>query len=239
MSDQENSGVEPHEEEQLSLLTMDERVAREVNLVWGRHSLVTTEGGKDVLAIAELIYPTISNAIVEAPADRTKVGITPTQLMAQFFADVPGPAEWTDYDEEDAEFRERVYAAVKAEVFRVLSVQPNGPIQSRLGANGGLVLCRMPKKRGREELAYVTRNRKCIDEDNNAPAMTAAHNAMNRAAALTALSVDRVPEHGKWFERQHKTGIKLAVEGGQATIRRALEAASNDLDDDVDEAGDE
>jgi hypothetical protein len=225
------------ETEQLDLLTMEDRVKREVAVIFGRHQLVTQEGRTDTIAIADLIYPTISKAVVEIPGDRTNVGITPTRLVEQFFGEVPGPSNWADYDEGDAEFHEKVYNEVKREVFRVLSVNPDGPVQMRLGANGGMVLCRTKKAGGREEMAYVTRNRKCIDEDNNSPAVKAAHRAMDKAAALTALSVDRVPEHGRWFERQHKAGINQAIESGRTKIRAALEASNDDTGDENDDEG--
>src|SRR5262245_41644915 len=155
------------EYEQESLLTLQDRVASEVLVILGRHNLVTAEGGKDQVAIAEMIYPIVSRAVAETPGDRANVGVTPTQLVEKFFPELPGPAKWAEYDDDDAEFHEEVYKRVKAELFRVLNVQPEGLVQARLGTNGGLVLCRTAKKGGREEIAYVTRNRKCIEEDNN------------------------------------------------------------------------
>jgi hypothetical protein len=232
MSDVEHNG----DEQQMSMLTTEERITTEVLTILGRHGLVTPEGTKDVTAVADMVYPTISKAVADTPADRAKVGVTPTALMAQFFADVPGPATWAEYDEEDAEFHEAVYRRLKGEIFRVLSVDPDGPVQSQLGANGGLVLCRMKGKQGREELAYVTRHRKAIDEDNNAPAVAAANRALAKAAARTALAVERVPEHGKWFNRQYSTGTKEGIEAGKNKILGALEAAeTHDYDDPGDE----
>jgi hypothetical protein len=229
LSEQEyTGGGEPQEPEQLSLLAMEDRVKREVSVIFGRHELVTPEGSTDLIAIADMIYPTISRAVVQNPGDRAKVGVTPTHLMEQFFSEVPGPAEWAEYDEEDKEFHEAVYKKVKSEIFRVLSVHPDGLVQVRLGNNGGMVLCLTPQKGGRERMAYVTRNRKCIDEDNNTPAVKAAQRAMDRAAALTALAVDRVPEHAKWFNSQYNAGIKQGIESGQNKVRAALEASSDE-----------
>jgi hypothetical protein len=218
--------------EQLDLLSDEERVNREVKVILGRHHLLTTEGSHSLTAIADLVYPTISQAVVESPGDRTKVGITPTHLMEQFFEDVPGPANWAEYEDEDeAWFHERVYKAIKGEVLRVLSIQPDGLVQSRLGTNGGLVLCRTPaRKGGREEVAYVTRHRKCIDEDNNTPAVKKAQNAMAKAAGLTAMSVERVPEHGRWFHSQYNAGMKEAIESGKNKIQAALEASTEPED---------
>jgi hypothetical protein len=222
-------------EEQQDSLALDEQVNREVLVVLGRHELVTEEGIADRVAIAEMIYPTISKAVAETPGDRATVGITPTHLVEQFFPEVPGPAKWAEYDEDEAEFHEKVYKRVKGEVFRVLSIQPDGLVQARLGTNGGLVLCRTPKKGGREEMAYVTRNRKCIEEDNNTPAIKAAQRAMNKAASLSALAVDRVPEHGKFFERIYSSGMREGIETGRNKVKAALEASTGADEDTGDE----
>jgi hypothetical protein len=217
--------------EQLELLpTVKERAKLEAWAVLNRHGLISQEGKIDVFAIADLVYPTISKAVVDAPGDRANVGVTPTQLVAEHFPEVPGPQHWTEH--EDPEFQEELYKEMKSNVFRVLSVQPDGLVQMRLGTNGGLVLCRTASRGGREEMAYVTRNRKCIDEDNNGPALKKAHLAMERAAALSALSIDRVPEHGKWFERQYNSGVKQAVDAGKTKIRGALTAGADDVFDD-------
>jgi hypothetical protein len=224
--------------EQPDLLTPKERVDREVAVIFGRHGLVTPEGTVDRVATADLIYPTVSQAVAETPGDRAKVGITPTHLMEQFFPEVPGPSQWAEYDEKDAAFHEDVYKRVKGEVFRVLSVQPDGLVQARLGLNGGLVLCRTPKKGGREEMAYVTRHRKCIEEDNNTPAIKTAQRAMDKAAALSALAADRVPEHGKWFGNIYNRGMREGIDAGKNKVKAALDAATNGDDETGDETND-
>lgn len=232
MSDQQQQ--EQHSGEQQE---MADRVKREVSVVFGRHQLVTQEGGTDLHAIADMVYPIVSKAVAQAPGDRAKVGVTPTRLVEQFFPELPGPAEWAEYDEEDAELHETVYKKVKSEVFRVLSTNPDGLVQERLGMNGGMVLCRTPKKGGREEMAYVTRHRVCIEEDNNTPAAKAAQKAMDKAAALTALAANRVPEHGKWFESRRRSLMKEGIEAGNNKVRAALETHAGG-DSDV-ELGDE
>jgi hypothetical protein len=238
VSDQQEHADEfepaPEQHEQLSLLTKEERVKREVAIIFGRHQLVNRDtGGIDFVAVADTIYPVISAAVVENPGDRAKVGITPTHLVDEFFADVPGPAAWAEYGELDSDeykFHEEVYKQVKREVFRVLSINPDGLVQSRLGANGGTVLCRMKGTGGREEIAYVTRNRKCINDDNNAPAIKAANAALRKAAALAALAIERVSEHKAWFATQYRTGAKETLDGGNNMIRAALDGTT-DLDD--------
>ena len=237
MSDQYTGGEQPQQDNgQIDdLLTLEDRVKREVAVIFGSHQLVTQEGGIDSIAVADLVYPVVSKAIAQTPGDRAKVGVTPTHLMEQFFPDVPGPADWASYDEDDAEFHEAVYSRVKSEVFRVLSTQPNGLVQMRLGANGGMVLCRTRATKGREVMAYVTRNRACINDDNNTPAMKAAKAAQAKADALAAMSIERVPEHAKWFAARLNTGRKELDDASKHTVKAALEMVTGDVEGDVDD----
>lgn len=209
-----------------------------MGVIFGRHQLVTKEGSIDPIAVADMIYPVVSKAIAEVPGDRAKVGITPTHLVEQFFPDVPGPSDWAEYNnEEERQFHEKVYDGVKREVFRVLSINPDGLVQARLGTNGGMVLCRTKATKGREVTAYVTRNRTCINDDNNTPAMKAAKAAQAKADALAALSINRVPEHAKWFEARLNSGRKELVDTSKNTVKAALEMVNGDIDiaDDGDE----
>jgi len=222
MSDQFISGEEP--------LPVAQRVSLGVAEVWGRHGLVTREGRVDPHAIADLVYPTIKAAVVTKPSERAKVGVSKAHLMESFFPDVPTPL-MSDEDEsaEDREVREAVYKKISDEVFRVLSPDPQtGLIQARLASNGGMVLCRTSPKGLGHQLVYVTRDRKCINEDNGMPALRKVQLAIEHAAALTALAVDRVPDEGKWFNRQYNNGVRNARLAGEATVRAALEAGSDD-----------
>lgn len=206
--------------------TLKARVAREVAVTFGRHNLITEDGRKDDHAIAEMLFPVVSAAVVNTPADRAKVGVTPEQIMEQFFAELPNRAAWAEFDGEEAEFHEAVYRKVQDEMFRVLSPQPSGLVQSMLGANGGMMLCVMVARGGASKRAYVTRNRKCINDDALAPALRRARTQMDNVAALASLAIDRVPEHGKWFEHESRTNLRLGLESATSTIKGALEAST-------------
>jgi hypothetical protein len=215
-------------------LTLDERVKFETLAVFARRAMVSDSGSIDQDKVADEVQQTVVAALAEVEADRTKIGVTPTFLMERHFPEVPKRSEVQSDDEEELDFIDAVYGSVKREVFRVLNIAPEGPIQSRLADNGdGLVLCRHKGKRGTEERAYVTRNRKCIHEDNNAPAIKAVERAVAKAAALTGLSVERVPESGTWFQRRYSTEMKQITDSGQNTIRAAIEMTT-DGDDPVD-----
>jgi len=209
-------------------LTWDERVKIETLAVFARRAMVSDLGSVDQDRIADEVESTVVGALVQVEADRTKVGVTPTSLMERHFPEVPKRSEVESDDDEELDFVDAVYGGVKREVFRVLNIAPEGPIQSRLANNGdGLVLCRHKGKRGTEERAYVTRNRKCIQEDNNAPAIKAVERAVAKAAALAGLSIERVPEHGTWFQRRYNSEMKQITEAGQNTIRGAIEMTTD------------
>jgi hypothetical protein len=210
-------------------LTWAERVKLEKLAIFARRDMVTDTGTIDQHKVADKIEPTIFAAIVKVEADRSKVGIPPTRLMADHFSEVLRKDQAETDDEEELAFIGDVYGAVKDEVFRVLNIAPDAPIQSRLAANGsGLVLCRMKGTRGAEEVAYVTRNRKCIDQDNNQPALKAVAKAIAKAEALTGMSMERVPEHGRWFKRQYSTVIRQSIDGADERLQLRLEMTTDD-----------
>jgi hypothetical protein len=220
-------------------LTFLQRVNLEALAIFAKRDMVA-DGAIDPYAIADEIEPTILEAIAEKEADRTKVGVTPTHLMEKHFSEVPKKSDVETDDEDVLEMVDAVYGKVKEQVFRVLNIMPDGIIQSRLATNGGsYTLCRMKGKRGAEELAYVTRNRKLMHIDNNDPAYRKVELAMKRASALTGLSIERVPEHGKWFQRQHKRAMQLSLDASNDVVIAALDAGDDQPADGPVEDGDE
>jgi len=220
-----------HSQDDAPDFTFEERVKYEKLAIFARRDMVTDTGTIDQHLVADEIEPTIVGAVVNVEGDRTKVGITPTKLMEDHFSEVPRKEQVETDDEDELEFVDAVYGAVKREVFRVLNIAPDGPIQSRLANSGsGLVLCRMKGTRGAEEVAYVTRNRKCIDQDNNQPAFAAVDRAIAKAAALTGMSIERVPEHGGWFKRQYSTAMRQSLGSGDNHVQLALDVSTDDGD---------
>jgi hypothetical protein len=220
-------------------LTLGERADLEVFGIFQRRGMIT-DGSVDLYAIADEIEPTILAAIVEVEKDRSKVGITPTRTMELHFSEVPKRSEVDSTDVELMELTDLVYGKVKAQAFRCLNVMPDGPIQQRLAENGGgMVLCRMKGKRGQEEVAYITRNRKCIHQDNNGPALHRAELAMQRASRLTDLSIDRVPEHGKWFRNNQRRTLQASLKAADDSAIAALNSGEEPDDASPDEDGDE
>jgi hypothetical protein len=223
-SPQEQQGAEGQPEKVLSI---EDRASLEKLSIFAKRSMLGVDGKIDQYKVADEIEPTILGALVKLEADRTKVGVTPTRLMEVHFPEVPKRSEVQSDDEEVLELADRVYGGVKGEVFRVLNILPNGPIQQRLSNNGnGLVLCRMKGRKGAEEVAYVTRNRKCINTDNNQPALRAANTAIEKAAILTGMSIERVPEHGKFFRGAYKLSMNKGIGAGADVVQAALEAGN-------------
>jgi hypothetical protein len=227
LSDQPSAGNGGYPQDDALALSWRERVSNAKLAIFANREMVT-DGKIDQYKVADEIEPTVVGAIVKLEGERTKIGVTPTRLMEDHFSEVPRKEQVDGDDEDELDFIDAVYGATKLEVFRVLNITPDGPIQSRLATNGsGLVLCRMKGKRGAEEVAYVTRNRKCIDQDNNQPALTAVDKAIAKAAALTGMSVERVPEHGKWFKTQYRTATRRSLDAGDSRVQLALDVSTD------------
>jgi hypothetical protein len=208
-------------------LSIDDRAKLETLAIFARREMITVDGKVDRWKVADEIEPTIVQAVVNVEKDRTRVGVTPTRVMEVHFPEVPKRSEVESDDEEVLQLADLVYADVKREVFRCLGIMPDAPIQSRLANNGdGLVLCRLPKSQGAEERAYVTRNKRCINLDNNLPAYKAVQAAEKKAAALTGMSIERVPESGKWFRSQYKAAMKEGLDAADSTVQLALDVGS-------------
>jgi hypothetical protein len=229
MSDPTQSSA-PNAQNGQQELSFEERRDLQVLSIFAARDMVV-DGSVDQNAVADEVEPTVLAATADVEADRSKKGVSPSKLMALHFKEVPKRSDVESDDPEVLDMIDAVYGKVKAEVFRVLNIMPDGPIQSRLATNGdGLVLCRMKGKRGAEEVAYVTRNRKLINADNLTPAYHRVDLALARAAALTGMSVERVPEHGMWFHRQHKRAINLSVDKGNDVVMAALDAGDQPAD---------
>jgi hypothetical protein len=214
------------QDEQPELLTLDQRVKREVLAIFGRHDRLTPDGRVDLQAIADDLYPVVKTAVVDAPKDRFKHGISKIALMERFYPEVPTLE--AAIDEPDPDLARGTFNEVKNTLWKVCSTDESGAIQAELSANGGYVLCQHgPRDRA---VVYVTRNRKCIQEDLHSPAVKAAIRAELKAAALTALAIDRVPEAGAWFASQYKRAMKDRVDSGSAIVKGAI-AANSEVDD--------
>lgn len=234
MTDPEGTAEQPEtqgdaENGQYELLTIEDRANLNKLAIFANRNMVSVTGAIDQWKVADEIEPTILQAIVTAEKERSRKGVPPTRLMEIHFPEVPKRSEVQSDDEDVLAEADATYGKVKDEVFRVLNVMPNGPIQSRLAENGdGLVLCRMKGVRGAEEVAYVTRNKKCIDLDNNQPAYKAAQRAQAKADKLTGMSMERVPEAAKFFRSKHNTSLKQINGASTDVIQAALEAATEE-----------
>lgn len=223
----ETGGSMPLEGQVEDLPELKERVDREAAITFGRHDLVNSDGSRDTDRIAAMLLPYVSAATVEKPSERDSVGFTGDDVMAHFFPEVVGPSAWTEQD--DPEFAEGVYRSVQASVMRVLSTEADGKVQQLLnGGENGLVLCQQPARNGAPRRFYVTRDKRCIHDDATAPAMDKVRKAMRRAAALTALAIARVPEHGRYFASDHQSTTKTLMVTASDTVRGALEASTAD-----------
>lgn len=231
MSDQVEEGGAQAPKGSNGALSLGERAELEKLAIFARREMVTDDK-IDPWKVADEIEPTILQAVVEAERDRSKVGVSPTRFMDIHFPEVQKRSDVEVEDPDVLDLVDAVYSRCKNEVFRVLSIMPNGPIQSRLANNGdGYVLCRMKGRKGAEEVAYITRNKKCIDADNNGPAYHAVNLAIAKAAALTGMSIERIQEHGKWFRGQYTARLAEGLTAGKNTVQAALDGPTEDGDE--------
>jgi len=211
---------------------LEERIATAIMVAWGRHGYLTEDREADLLQVTDLIYELVSKAEATKKVERAKVGITRRALMEAVFPKVVGPEGWAD--EDDPEVAEGVYKALDSTCWRLTNTSPNGPIQSRLNSDNGLVLCRTKVNPHRTDAVYVTRDLGCLLEDMIKPQRDNQKKRADRDAAFTAMLIERVPEHGTRFNRELVGGLRTALDSAKAIVAGALEASQFDTDDDDD-----
>jgi hypothetical protein len=227
-------GEQPQEEQPP---TLKERIESAAYVAYGQHDLVTKDGEPDQEALIQQVFDIVSVAVVERPSERAKNGVSRASFMDQIFPKVPGKAEWID--QEDPELAEGVYKSLDSDIWRLLNVNPDGPVQAMLNGEKSMVLCRVDASRTHEAHAYVTRNRKCLYEDYSAKARAAIERAVNQHAALMAQAINRIPEQGPAFLREFDGATRVAVNSGQGVVKGALESGAHNKDADADEASEE
>ena len=213
----------PEEEPEQSLR---ERVNAARYAAYGVAGLVTADGEPDQQALIDQMFPIVVKAVVEKPSDRKDMIVYRPAFMEAIFPDVPNEHSWVE--EDDYDLAEGVYKSLDSDIWRLLSVHPDGPIQAMLNGEAGLLLCRTKSNYKRPQGVYVTRNRKCLLEDYSADARKAVERAVNQHEALMALAMGRVPEHAKSFYDEFKRTSKNALDTGQNNLQAALEAAKED-----------
>ena len=229
----EETPEEPQEPDVLVMPpTLDERIEAARYAAYGAHGLITPEGEIDQDALIEKVFDIVKDAIVEKPGDRKKKVVTRSQFMERIFPDVPNEAEWAD--ENDPELAKGVYKALNGNIWRLTHVAPDMAVQAKLNGEHGLLLCRY-EPRGKEQGAYVTRNRKCLYEDYSASARAAIERAVNQHNALMIQAMDRVPEHAQSFSREFNDTTQGALTSGKSTIKGFLDAGDTPDEEDTDE----
>lgn len=215
--------------------SLEDRVATATMVAWGRHGYLTEDGEPDLNHVTDLIYELVSKAEAKKKIERAKVGITRRALMEAVFPKVMGPEGWAE--EDDPEVSEGVYKSLDSTCWRLTNTSPNGPIQSRLNSDHGVVLCRTKVNPHRTDAVYVTRDLGCLLEDIIKPQRDNQKKRADRDAAFTAMLIERVPEHGTRFNRELVGGLRTALSSAQAIVAGALEASQVDDDDDDDDLG--
>lgn len=224
----------PPSEEPQEQPTLKQRVETAQYIAYGQHKLVTSEGEPDQEALIQKVFEIVKDAVVERPSERKKA-VPRSQFMSQIFSKIPGKAEWIEQG--DPELAEELYKKLDSDIWRVLNVDPGGPVQAKLNGEHSMLLCRVDANRNHEAHAYVTRNRKCLYEDYSAKARAAMKRVHDRHAALMAQAIDRVPEHAQAFMNEYNSAASDANAIGAGIVKGALAAGKAIPEDDGESEG--
>jgi hypothetical protein len=243
MDSQEGAPEEPqvdgqaHDEPeaQPDLRTAEELDAQAKKEVLGLYAskglLLQGELNRDALAVQ--IYEGVKDRVVVKPGDRDKVYWTRSAMVL----DLAGLSKAAAAETSDPPLAVRIYDIVDGDIWRLTSMDPDGPVQSQLNGEG--ILCRreVPRK---EKGIYVTRNKRSLLEDFSAPQRKKIKAAMDKHSAMMDLAADRVPEHGTAFLNEFKNEAQDGLKAGTDRIKRTIDAGKdNGSDGDADEGGDE
>ncbi len=220
------------------VLTDKEVLDAAIHAAWDTEGYVTSSGEKDKAQLAEVLYTTVSTAIVTSRPERPGKAITRGTLVETAFPSLPGPDDWAN--EPDPDLAEDVYNAVRTAVWDLLGTDRTKPVQRLLGERTSprLVLCRYKVGTDRVDAVYVTRSKDCVRDDLLGAYGARLRQASARMTAATEMAIERVPEHGRAFSRLFDQTAKGALEAGNSALKLAL--ASNNggaVIDDDDDAG--
>lgn len=212
---------------------LKERIDTAVAIAYGQHGYVI-DGYPDQGAVADMVYELVSQAVVTKRAERANAAVTRRRLMSVVFSKVAGPEAWAE--QEDPEVAEGLYKRLDGQLWRMVTPDSTGQIQTRLNGDNGLILCRTKDTAEKVPAVYVTRDLQCLVTDYSGPHKAALKKEGDRFAMNMAMAIDRVPEHAKRFKRELTSGLKTALDSGVAIVTPSLEAAVGDTEDEADEA---
>lgn len=209
----------------------DERLDAAVVESFGQQKYML-DGQLDYVALGDVLFDKVVPAEAKKRSERAKVCVTRRDLMNTAFPKVVGPEGWAD--EDDEVLAEELYKRLDSTCWRMMHIAPSAPIQARLNSEHGLVLCRTTVNPHRTQAVYVTRALDCLLEDAIRPQQKRQQAAAVRDAAFAVMLIERIPEHGKRFDRELIGGLRTALKSAQAISAGALDAHDDDDEDDVD-----
>lgn len=220
--------------EQASDLTLEERATTAAHKVCGRYGYITEEGEIDPTRVADKLFGPVSEARADKLTER-RVGLTRRKLVEIAFPDVAGPEAWDD--EEDPDLAQALYKRLDSLCWRQTNIQPDGPLQSRFNSELGVVMLRTKTNPDKLDAVYVTRSVPCIMADLYKKQKADQKARADREAALTAMLIERIPEHGKRFDRELVGGLRVGLNSAKQISANALAALEPPEADEADEPG--
>jgi hypothetical protein len=202
---------------------LQDRIDTAVAVAYGQHGYLAEDGAFDIPAMIDKLTALVLTAEVFHKKERASKGITRRRIMEHMFSQVPGPETWAE--QEDPELAEGVYKTLDTACWRQMAITPSAPVQSRLNGEHTLVLCRTKVNPNQTDAVYVTRDLGCLIEDAIKHQRASQKKRADNDAAFTAMLIERVPEHGKKFNRELIGGLTTALNSAKAISAGALQIA--------------
>lgn len=187
---------------------------------FGAMGYLTDAGKKSQKLLADTLFTSVSQALVETKTDRKKIAILRPDLTKKGFPKVPGPEAWPE--QESPELASAVYREVDQACWRACGTEPGGILQKRLNSEYGVVLCQTKVNPHGIDAVYVTRDLGCLEEDGVKPRHARQKKQAERDAIYMEMLIDRVSEHGERFHRDLIGGLQLALNSAKEITAGAL-----------------
>jgi hypothetical protein len=205
-----------------------EEIISTAYLLFVQHGYDQANGERNLEAMREVIFDTVSPAVVTRKSERGEKAILCEDVVLATFPELPNVE-----DAEDRDLADAVQKEITSTVLKALDPSPSGAIQKMLKVQmPGYLLCRTKIGKQAKLAVYVSKDLGCIMEDYAGPPRKKVQSAASTFASHLALATDRLPEHSDKFDREYKSGVKLALDAGASILAPSLTAASEDLSDD-------
>lgn len=212
-----------------------------------QHSYLNDDGVTENDAVVNRkLREYVRTARAESRPERGERSRHRDDVMAHMYSGVPGRSSWLDLPEgfladvpevQRAEVARGIYEGLDNEMWRKLSDEPDGVIQSSL--EDGEFLCRTKVKTGKLDSVYVTSDKLCWETDLVGPRQAKHEKSGDSYAKIGRMVMERQPQHAPSVQREYKRTNQNVLDAGLKTMAPALDAAKAAKDNGGAEGADE